>query len=116
MEESPVGSSGSNGTVERVAQGLEGQVRALLSGLEERVGRRMGPSEAVVQFIPEYAAHLLKRLEVGKDGKTAYERVKGKKATALGVEFGEKVLWNVVRLNNKQEKLGRGGSMGCSWG
>ena len=33
------------------------------------------------------------RLEVGKDGKTAYERTKEKAATFLGVEFGEKLLW-----------------------
>ena len=40
-------------------------------------------------FLPEYAAYLLNRLEVGKDGKTAYERAKGKLATVVGLEFGE---------------------------
>ena len=43
--------------------------------------------------MPEYAAYLMNRLHVGKDGKTAYERTKGKKATVLGLEFGEKVLY-----------------------
>ena len=33
--------------------------------------------------------YLINRLEVGKDGKTAYERVKGKVASVLGLEFGE---------------------------
>ena len=35
----------------------------------------------------------MNRLEVSVDGKTAYERCKGKKAQVLGLEFGEKVLW-----------------------
>ncbi len=34
---------------------------------------------------------LLNRFEVGKDGKTAYERCKAKKARTLGLEFGEAI-------------------------
>ena len=40
-----------------------------------------------------YAAVLLNRCEVGKDGRTASERSKGKKAKLCGIEFGEKVLF-----------------------
>ena len=36
---------------------------------------------------------LLNRLIVGEDGKVAYERVKGKKPSTLGLEFGEKILF-----------------------
>ena len=93
VEQSPVQSSGSNGVVERAAQGIEGQIRVVLIALEGKVERQLDPQEAVVTFIPEYAAYVLNRLEVGKDGKTAYERAKGKKATVVGIEFGEKVLW-----------------------
>ena len=46
--------------------------------------------EKVVTFIPEYAAYLLNRMEICQDGKTNYERVKGKRPTILGVEFGER--------------------------
>jgi hypothetical protein len=53
--------------------------------------------------MPEYAAYLLNRLEVGKDGKTVYERAKGKMGSVVGVEFGEKVLWK--KKENKQAKL-----------
>ena len=93
MEESPVGSSGSNGVVERAVQGTEGQIRVILVALEERIGRQVDPEEAIVSFIPEYAAYVVNRLEVGKDGKTSYERTRGKKATVVGLEFGEKLLW-----------------------
>ena len=52
----------------------------------------------------EYAAYLINRLEVGKDGKTAYERNKGKKGMVMAVEFGEKLLWK-TRPKDKMEKL-----------
>ncbi len=73
-------------------------------GLEERVGRVIGASEQIVNFMPEYGAYLLNRLEVGVDGKTAYESCKGKKATVLGVEFCEKLLYN-IKFKDKLAKL-----------
>ena len=51
----------------------------------------MDATERIVAFIPEYVAYLMNRLCIGSDGKVAYERVKGKKPTVLGVEFAEKV-------------------------
>ena len=97
-------SSGSNGIVERSAQGLEGQIRVLYLALQERLGRKIAAGSWIVAFIPESAAYLMNRLEVGKDGKTAYERVKGKKPTVLGIEFGEKLLYK-VKPGSKVEKL-----------
>ena len=44
---------------------------------------------AVVPWMVEYAAHLLNRFEVVHDGRTAYERLKGKRAKCLSVDFGE---------------------------
>ena len=46
----------------------------------------------------------MNRLEVGKDGKTSYKRLKGKKATVLGIEFGEKVMWK-KKARNRMDKL-----------
>ena len=104
VEESPVGSSGSNGVVERAVQGVEGHIRVVLLALENRIGRQLDPEEPIVAFIPEYAAYILNRLEVGKDGKTAYERARGKKATVVGLEFGEKLLWR-KKKGDKMAKL-----------
>ena len=81
MEESPVKSSGSNGIVERAAQGIEGQVRSLYLALQDRLKVKIDARERIVAFIPEYAAYLMNRLEVGKDGKTAYERRRGRRCT-----------------------------------
>ena len=46
----------------------------------------------------------MNRLLVGKDGKTAVERVKGKKTTVMGIEFGEKLLWKIPK-KDKMAKL-----------
>ena len=104
VEKSPVGSSGSNGVVERGVQSVEGMIRTLRSACEARLGIKIKPEEKIVIFMAEYAAYLVNRLEVGKDGKTAYERCRGKKATVMAVEFGERLLWK-VRPKNKMEKL-----------
>ena len=71
VEESPVKSSGSNGVVERSVQGVEGQLRVILLAFERRIGHKVDAKEAVVTFMPEYAAYLMNRREVGKDGKTS---------------------------------------------
>ena len=93
MEQSPVGSSASNGVVERAIQSVEQQVRVLKSAVEGRWGVKLETRHPVIPLVTEHAAVLLNRFEVGHDGKTAYERNKGKKAKVLGMEFGEAILW-----------------------
>ena len=53
----------------------------------------------------EYAAYMLTRAEVGADGKTAYERSRGKMAKLPGVEFGEGVMWKRRREGGPLGKL-----------
>ena len=89
IEQSPVGSSGSNAVVERAAQTIEGQIRVMRSALEGRIGKKVDAEKKIVTFMAEYAGYLVNRLEVGKDGKIAFEKSRGKKAKVLGVEFGE---------------------------
>jgi hypothetical protein len=84
-EESPVKSSGSNGIVEKGVGDVEGEVRAMFLGFQERLGRKVDARERIVAFIPEYAAYLMNRLVQGADGKVAYERIKGKKPSILGI-------------------------------
>ena len=66
-------------------QGIEGYVRALFVALQGRIGRKLDARERIVAFIPEYAAYLINRLSQGTDGKVAYERMKGKKPTVMGI-------------------------------
>ncbi len=104
-EESPVKSSGSNGIVERGIQSIENQIRALYLGFQERLGIKVDARERIVTFIPECAAYLMNRLETGKDGKVGYERIKGKKPTVLGLEFGEKIFYKVKTKADSYRRL-----------
>ena len=61
--------------------------------LEQRWRVRVPAKHNVIPWLIEYASLLLNRFEVSRDGKTAYERCKGKVAKTLGIEFGEAVWW-----------------------
>ena len=81
----------------------------LKSAVEGRLGRQVGDPAPGDPGITEHAAVLLNRFEVGHDGKTAYERNKGKKAKVLGMEFGEAILW-------KRRPVGGAlGKLSCLW-
>ena len=50
VEESPVRSSGSNGVIEKGVQEIEGGIRALRLGLQERIKRRIDARERIIGF------------------------------------------------------------------
>ena len=60
--------------------------------LEERLGLTIPTLHPVIPWLVESAAHLWSRCNVGQDGKTGYERSKGKPANVIGLVFGELVL------------------------
>ena len=61
VEFSPVGSSGSNGVVERAIRSVEQQVRVMKDALEHRTGMQLTPRHPLMTWITEYAGHLLNR-------------------------------------------------------
>ena len=95
-EMAPKGSKGSNGVVERAVQSVEQFIRTMKSALDERMNIKIDTLHPVLTWMCDYAGLLMNRMEVSTDGKTAYERVKGKRAEVVGLEFGEKVLWKYV--------------------
>ena len=92
-ESSPAGSSQSNGLIERAIQDVEGQVRTMKLAFESHLGEKIQSAHNMVPWLVEYAAVLLNRGQVGQDGKTSYERLKGKPASLPGMQFGERLLW-----------------------
>ena len=79
VEHSPVGSSKSNGLAEKAVQDAQGMIRTLRSAIEDKWGVKMAIEHPIWAWLVEYAAFLWTRFNVSKDGKTAYERLKGKK-------------------------------------
>ena len=59
----------------------------------------------VIPWIMEHASYLLNRFEVSHDGRTAYERCKGKPARVPGIQFGEGILWRRKPIGNALGKL-----------
>lgn len=78
VEHSPVGASQSNGIIERAVQSMQGQLRTLKLALEKRWGADIPTEHPIIAWAVEYGSLLLNRFEVGHDGKTSYERLKGK--------------------------------------
>ena len=105
IEHSPVRSSQSNGIVERAVQSVEAQVRVIKLAMESRWRVEVPPSHPLLAWAAEYSGYLLNRFEVGHDGRTAYERLKGKRSTSIGVEFGEAVHWRVAPASGALGKL-----------
>ena len=70
-EASPVGSSSSNGVIERGIQSIEEQVRVIVSALEQRWKGKIPDKHAIWPWLVEYSGFLLNRCQVGSDGKTA---------------------------------------------
>ena len=105
-ENSPVGSSSSsNGIVERAIQSVEEQVRVMSSALEGRWKSDIPVKHAIWPWLVEYASYLLNRCGVGSDGKTAYERIKGKAAHFADHEFGEILMWKRKHMKGPLGKL-----------
>ena len=103
MEDSPAYDPKSNGAVERSVRTIKEQIRTMKSDLEGRLGRKLdGGDRGVLCWMIEHAGALLRRYKVGADGKTAYERVKGRASKRFMVPFGECVWWMPLRPQTAQ--------------
>ena len=91
MEHSPVRSSGSNGIIERGIKDVEYQIRCMKSALDDRICTDLSIDSNVLPWLIEFASVLVNRYLVGRDGATAFERLKGKTSRMLGHEFAEVV-------------------------
>ena len=104
VEQSPVGSSQSNGVIERAIQSYEAMLRTMRSALEAKWDATLPEGHPIFTWMSEYCGFLLNRFEVGADGKVAYERMKGKRCKTLGMEFAEGV-WFKGKKNQTKCQL-----------
>ena len=79
-EEAPRGDSQSNGIIERGNRSITEQIRTLIIALEDKLRCKIKANHPVMYWLVEHAAFILTYFQVGTDGKTAYERHKGKPA------------------------------------
>ena len=91
------GESQSSGLAERGIQTMEGMIRTLKHALEARIGKELPADHAVMLWLVEHAAAVWRRFRLGLDGKSAYERLKGKRHPGAGAEFGEAVWYMTLQ-------------------
>ena len=72
--------------------------------LQARTGITFSALHPITTWIVNHAADVINKFQMGKDGKTSYERVKGKSFKKELVEFGERVFYRSGKLD-KQHKL-----------
>ena len=93
LEVSPVKESKSNGAIENAIQQVQGQIRTIKDCLEGRLGSRVSGSSPIFSWLVIHAAKTLNRYHIGKDGRTAYQRWKGKQFRREVTEFGEQIMY-----------------------
>ena len=109
FEESPIGESQSNGRVERVVRTVKGHIRTMKEALDSRFQERIPLDHQVMSWLPRHAAATISRYHTGKDGRTAYERWKGRKFKKEVVEFAENVWYLKPRSRGATGFIGRWG-------
>ena len=90
-EHSPVGSSQSNGSIENAVKKLEGQIRSIRLSIESRYNCKLPINHFMTYWIANHAAFCINRFEIGSDGKTPFQRIRGKPFTGSICELGEHV-------------------------
>ena len=100
LEASPAGDSQSNGFVERAVRSIEEMVRTHKIALEVKIGGKLNIKHSAIGWMIEHCADILNKCQVGKDGRTLYERLKGKKYGGTFMEFGSPVM---LRVSDKPQ-------------
>ena len=93
LESSARGDSQSNGAAENAVREVEGMIRTWKLYIEEKLGQTLDNQHILLPWLIQHAGTLITRYKIGKDGKTAYQRLKGKKTSSRILPFGEKVLY-----------------------
>ena len=107
-EHPPKGESSSNGAVEQSGQLVRELARVFRDQVEHNAQMTLSPQDNVVQWMIRWAAINISRYHAGKDGKSAYERRRGRPCRIPVVPFAEKVWYK--RLKHPKHDLGKSNS------
>ena len=113
IEQSRVGDSNSNGRVERAIQDVKGLTRTLRSALEENIKAPIRLDDAVVPWMVRHAAHLINISRIRADGRTAWQKMKGRRSNGSIQEFCEAVLFKVPKTHRRVGSFEDRWELGC---
>ena len=103
LEKSPTGESQSNGVVEEVGKTVRGFARIMKYQMEEKAQAKLTEISDVSEWMIRWAAMVPSRYLIGHDGRTAYERRRGRKCRIGVVPFGETVMCKELREGKTQK-------------
>ena len=86
--DSPVGDSQSNGDIESAIKQVQGLFRTMRSDMETNYNKVLPATQHVMPFIVRHAGGTINREQIGADGMTAHERLRGE-------EFKEDQNWRM---------------------
>ena len=105
-EESAKNESQSNGTAEEAGRTVREFIRVLKFQMEEGAQMKLKGDENILQWLTRWAALVCSKYLVGKDGRTASERRRGRRCKVPAVPFGETVFYRQVREGKAQKDKG----------
>ena len=103
-EKPPKGESQSNGRVEEAGKTIRGIAKVLKDQIERRTQMKIEAEHPVMQWMVRWAAMLHNRYQKGEDGRTAYQRQKGRTCQIEVVPFGEKVLYKKLKKEEERKR------------
>ena len=101
MEESPVGEPQSN-EAERAVNKYRPMLKTWKVHVEEKIGRKIKTGEPLMKWMKMWTAECYNRTCTGKDGKTAWERMTGRRCKPNPATIGE-IVW--FRSKKEAHKL-----------
>ena len=72
---------------------MAGQASTVKAVLDHRIGVKVPPDARILCCLMEFAAYLMNRCDIGRDGKTPLQRLYGRRDNRPILEFGEKILY-----------------------
>ena len=88
--------SQSNGTAKEAGKTVREFTRVLKEQIEDKTDAKLSAGDAITLWLVRWAAMVISRYLVGKDGRTAYERRRGRPCRLEALPCGEKVWYKEV--------------------
>ena len=102
QETSAEGDPQYNGAAESSVNVVKGHVRSIKLAVESASGVEVPADHDLLTWLVSCATSMHRRLSVGRDGKTAYERNVGRRAVPSLAQFGERMWWMPLQPSNRR--------------
>ena len=103
-EQPPRGEHQANGLAEVTGRHVRDQARVMKLYLQGRIGREVLEDEPVMPWLLRWAAMSMSRFQKGRDGRTPYQRQKGRPCELEVVPFGEKVMYRLPEVASERHQ------------